>query len=92
MDKLSLLDAWSHGAGKFFAGNSAQDFLGAGQRAMASAGSCGSSCGANDEGKDKEEPKPGACGSSCGAGDNGKDKEKPKPGACGSSCGAGDKK
>jgi ACGX-repeat protein len=98
MSRLNLLGAWNGGLGKFFAGNSAQSFMRTGLTAMAAAGSCGSSCGAGDGGKKKEEPKPGtSCGagddkpnpkpSACGAGD-----DKPKPSACGSSCGAGDDK
>jgi hypothetical protein len=87
MSKLNVLGAWNGGLAKFFTGKSAQSFLGTGLTAMAVSGSCGSSCGAKDDDKKKEEPKPGA---SCGAGDDGK--AKPKPSACGSSCGAGDEK
>jgi hypothetical protein len=92
MSKLNLLGAWNGGLSKFFAGKSAQSFMNAGLTAMAAGGSCGSSCGAGDDGKKKEAPKPSACGSSCGTGDDGKKKETPKPSACGSSCGAGDDK
>jgi hypothetical protein len=90
MSKLNLLGSWNGGLEKFFTGNSAQSFMKTGLTAMAAGGSCGSSCGAGDGDKKKEEPKPGACGASCGAGDDGKKKEQPKPSACGSSCGAGD--
>jgi ACGX-repeat protein len=92
MGKLNLLAAWNSSPAEFFAGKSAQSFLSIGQVAMAVNGTCGSSCGAKDDDKKKEQPKPGACGASCGAGDDGKKKEEPKPSACGSSCGAGDDK
>ncbi|MDR1469701.1 MAG: hypothetical protein LBT00_10450 [Spirochaetaceae bacterium] len=40
MSKLNVLGAWNGGREKFFAGNSAQSFMGAGLVAMG--GSCGS--------------------------------------------------
>lgn len=64
MSKINLLDAWANGVSKFFLPKSAQGYM---QPAMAVAGSCGSSCGAGDDGKKEE--KPAACGASCGAGD-----------------------
>jgi hypothetical protein len=73
MSKLNLLGAWNGGLEKFFAGNSYKSFMRTGLTAMAAGGSCGLSCGAGDDGKKEEKPKPSACGSSCGAGD-----EKPK--------------
>jgi ACGX-repeat protein len=87
MSKLNLLGAWNGGLEKFFAGNSARSFMKTGLTAMTT----GSSCGAGDDGKKEETPKPVACGPSCGAADEGT-KEQPKPSACGSSCGAGDDK
>lgn len=85
MSKLNSLDAWKDGVSKFFSPKSAQGFM---QPAMAIAGSCGSSCGSDDE--KSEQPNPSACGSSCGAGDD--DAKEEKPAACGASCGAGDQK
>lgn len=92
MNRLNTLDAWKNGVSNFFSKSSAQSYMGANLVAMASGGSCGSSCGAGDG--DKSAPKPSACGagddkpapkpSACGAGD---DKPTPKP----SACGAGDK-
>jgi hypothetical protein len=62
MNKLNTLNEWADKASAFFAPKSAQGYL---QPAMAAAGSCG----AGDDGKKEEKPKPSACG----AGD-----EKPK--------------
>jgi hypothetical protein len=94
MSKLNVLGAWNGGGNKFYAGKSAQSFMGAGLTAMAASG-CGPSCGVGGGGvaPKKEEPKTGSCNGSCngscGAGDDGKDKEDPKPS---SGCGAGDEK
>jgi ACGX-repeat protein len=87
MSELKVLNEWADKASHFFAPKSAQGYL---QPAMAAAGSCGTSCGA-DGGKPAEEPKPSACG----AGDDKpaeRPKEESKPSACGSACGAGDQK
>lgn len=66
MGKLNMFDAWTEGVSNFFSNKSAQGYFRTEKMAMATAGACGSSCGAGD---DDDQSKSSACGSSCGAGD-----------------------
>lgn len=64
MSRLAALNGWK-GSNDFNSKRNAQNYLNKGKMVIGS--SCGSSCGAGDDGK--ETPKPSSCGSACGAGD-----------------------